>query len=283
MRGCGIMANRVKGRSAIVTGAARGIGHAIAMKLAEEGADVLVNTRNCKTLEAVYQDVKRVAKGGKISKFQADVSVEEQVDAMFDYALAEFGKVNIVVNNAAIVNDCPILQYTSEFWDMNLKNNLYSVYYTCTRAAREMVKAGEKGSMVNFSSIGATQTHRNLLAYDSSKGAIDSFTRAMAVELAPFDITVNAIAPASILGASVALMEPEKAAARDPKDFATPITRQGTPEDVANLALFLSSEESSYITGQIIAIDGGLSVQARPAIISPLKITPQNVKDQRIR
>ena len=114
------------------------------------------------------------------------------------------------------------------------------VYYTCTRAAREMVKAGEKGSLINFSSVGAKQPHRQLLAYDSSKGAIDTLTRALALELAPFDITVNAIAPASILGFCVPKMDSAKAAARDPKDFATPITRQGTPEDVADLALFLA-------------------------------------------
>lgn len=277
------MADRVSGRSAIVTGAARGIGRAIAMRLAEEGADVLVNTRDPKTLEAVYQEVKKVAKGGKVAKYLADVSYEDQVEAMFDHAIAEFGKVNIVVNNAAVTNPRPALQYTSDFWEENLRINLFSVYYTCTRAAREMVKAGEKGSLINFSSVGAKQPHRQLLAYDSSKGAIETLTRALALELAPFDITVNAIAPASILGFCVPKMDPEKAAARDPKDFATPITRQGTPEDVADLALFLASPESSYITGQIIAIDGGLSVQARPALIAPLEITPLNLSEKEIR
>ncbi len=277
------MADRVSGRSAIVTGAARGIGRAIAMRLAEEGADVLVNTRDPKTLEAVYQEVKKVAKGGKVAKYLADVSYEDQVEAMFDHAIGEFGKVNIVVNNAAVTNPRPALQYTSDFWEENLRINLFSVYYTCTRAAREMVKAGEKGSLINFSSVGAKQPHRQLLAYDSSKGAIETLTRALALELAPFDITVNAIAPASILGFCVPKMDPEKAAARDPKDFATPITRQGTPEDVADLALFLASPESSYITGQIIAIDGGLSVQARPALIAPLEITPLNLSEKEIR
>lgn len=277
------MADRVSGRSAIVTGAARGIGRAIAMRLAEEGADVLVNTRDPKTLEAVYQEVKMVAKGGKVAKYLADVSYEDQVEAMFDHAIAEFGKVNIVVNNAAVTNPRPALQYTSDFWEENLRINLFSVYYTCTRAAREMVKAGEKGSLINFSSVGAKQPHRQLLAYDSSKGAIDTLTRALALELAPFDITVNAIAPASILGFCVPKMASAKAAARDPKDFATPITRQGTPEDVADLALFLASPESSYITGQIIAIDGGLSVQARPALIAPLEITPLNLSEKEIR
>lgn len=277
------MANRVSGRSAIVTGAARGIGRAVAMRLAQEGADVLVNTRDPNTLEAVYEDVKKAAKGGKVAKFLADVSYEDQVESMFDHAVTEFGKINIVVNNAAISNPRPALQYTSDFWEENLRINLFSVYYTCTRAAREMVKAGEKGSLINFSSIGATKPHRQLLAYDSSKGAIDALTRALALELAPFDITVNAIAPASILGFCVAKMDPVKAAARDPKDFATPITRQGTPEDVAELALFLASQESSYITGQIIPIDGGISVQARPVSMAPLEITPLNIKEKEIR
>lgn len=274
------MANRVAGRSAIVTGAARGIGRAIAMKLAMEGADVLVNTRNEETLEQVYRDVESVAAGGKVTKFLADVSDQQQVDRMFDHALDTFGKVTVVVNNAAIVCPVPALQYTTEHWEKVLKTNLYSVYYTCLRAAKEMVRQGEKGSLINFSSIGATQPHRQLLAYDTSKGAIESFTRALALELAPFDITVNAIAPAAILGASVAPMEAEKLAKRDPVDFATPITRQGEPEEVADLALFLASPESSFITGQIIAIDGGLSVQARPAVIAPLEITPQNWKQK---
>lgn len=276
------MADSVAGRSAIVTGAARGIGRAAAMILAAEGADVLVNTRDPRTLEAVYQDVKAVAKGGKVAKFLADVSCEDQVNAMFDHALAEFGKINIVVNNAAVSKAKPALQYTTEFWEENLRVNLYSAYFTCIRAAKEMVKAGQKGSLINFSSIGAMQPHRQLLAYDSSKGAIESLTRALALELAPFDITVNAIAPASILGFNVAPMDPGKAAGRDPKDFATPITRQGTPEDVANLVLFLASQESSYITGQIIAIDGGLSVQARPVLLAPLEITPLNLKEKEI-
>lgn len=276
------MANRVAGRVAIVTGAARGIGRAIAMTLAKEGADVLVNTRNEETLEAVYRDVKNVASKGKVTKFLADVSDEIQVNQMFDHAIEVFGKVNIVVNNAAIVCPLPALQYTTEHWEKVLKTNLYSVYYTCTRAAKEMVRRGEKGSLINFSSIGATQPHRQLLAYDTSKGAIESFTRAMALELAPFDITSNAIAPAAILGASVAPMPPELVAKRDPKDFATPITRQGEPQEVADLVLFLASPESAYITGQIIPIDGGLSVQARPAAIAPLEITPLNWKEKNI-
>ncbi len=270
---------RVQGRTAIVTGAARGIGRAVAMTLAKNGADVLVNTRNEETLEAVYQDVKKVARG-KVAKFKADVGYEDQVNAMFDHALAEFGKVNILVNNAAIGPSKPALEYTKEFFDENIRVNLYSVYYTSLRAVRDMIRLGEKGSIVNFSSIGARQPHRMMLGYDTAKGGTESLTKALALEVAPWDITVNAVSPASILGYFVKEKDPETAARRDPKDFATPIPRQGTPQDVANLVLFLASEESSYITGQVIAIDGGLSAQARPALISPLGITPQNIAEK---
>ena len=272
---------RVEGRSALVTGAARGIGREIAMTLAQNGADVLVNTRNQETLEAVYQDVKRVAKG-KVAKFQADVGNEDEVNAMFDHMIAEFGKVNILVNNAAIGKNKPILEYTTDFFDEHMRINLYSVYFTSLRAAKEMIKRGEKGSIVNFSSIGAKQSHRQMMVYDTTKGAVEAMTKAMALEFAPWDITVNAISPASILGFFVKEMDPEKIKRREQQDFATPIPRQGTPKDVADLTLFLASEESSYITGQIIAIDGGLSAQARPPIISPLQITPQNIAEKNI-
>ena len=273
------MGERVKGRSAIVTGAARGIGRAVALTLAAEGADVLVNAKEEEELEAVYQEVKMAAEGGRVAKFLADVSDEKQVNEMLDYMLLQFGKINIVVNNAAITIPKPALTYTTEFWDETIRTNLYSSYFICLRAAREMIARGEKGSFINFSSIGATKPHRQLLAYDTSKGALDSFTKALALELAPFDITVNVVAPACILGANVRPMDHSVVSRRDPVDFVTPITREGKPQDVANLVLFLASPESSFITGQVIAVDGGLSVQARPVTMAPLEITPQNIHE----
>ena len=273
------MGERVKGRAALVTGAGRGIGRAVALTLAREGADVLVNEKEERALEKVYQELKEEARGGKVARFAADVSDEKQVNAMMDYLLAEFGKINIVVNNAAVTIPRPALPYTTDFWDETIRTNLYSSYFTCLRAAREMISRGEKGSFINFSSIGAQKPHRQLMAYDTSKGALDSFTRALALELAPFDITVNAVAPASILGANVRPMDPKVAQRREPVDFATPVTREGEPQDVANLVLFLASPEASFITGQIIAVDGGLSVQARPVTMAPLEITPQNLHE----
>lgn len=270
---------RLKGKSAIVTGAARGIGRAIAIMFAEQGADVLVNTRNDETLEKVYNDVKAVAKA-KVCAFMADVGYEDQVNAMFDCAIENFNKVDIVVNNAAIAYNRPFIAYDKEFWDEMLRVNFYSVYYATNRAVKEMIKRGSKGSIINFSSIGATKSHRQMVAYDSCKGAIDSFTRAVALEVAPWDIRLNSISPASILGYYVKTMDEAIASRRDPRDFQTPITRQGTPEDVAYLCTFLASDESSYITGQVIPIDGGISVQARPFRDSPLEITPQNLEEK---
>jgi NAD(P)-dependent dehydrogenase (short-subunit alcohol dehydrogenase family) len=267
---------RLSGKSAIVTGAARGIGREIAIGLAENGADVLVNTRNDETLEAVRRDVAAVATG-QVAAYKADVGYRDQVEAMFDHAIERFGKVDIVVNNAAVGPSKPFLLFDEAWWRDILRTNLDSVFFTCHRAVREMIKRGVKGSIINFSSIGSTKAHRQMIAYDVSKGGIDSLTRALALEVAPWEIRVNAISPASILGFFVKEMDPAVAARKDPMDFQTPIPRQGTPRDVANLVLFLASDESSYITGQIIPIDGGISVQARPVKFSPLTITPQNI------
>lgn len=272
----------VTGKNAVVTGAARGIGRAIAMQLAAGGANVLVNTRNTETLAQVKADVESVAKG-KVASYLADVGSCGEVEAMFDHMTEAFGGVDIVVNNAAIGPHKPFLQFDNEWWDEILRINLNSVFYTSRRAVKEMIKCKSHGSIINFSSIGATKSHRGMVAYDTSKGGIEAFTRALAVEVAPWEIRVNAISPASILGFFVKEMDPEITAKKDPKDFQTPIPRQGTAEDVANLTQFLASDASSYITGQIIAIDGGLGIQARPFNNSPLEITPQNIHEFDIR
>jgi len=269
----------VTGKNVLVTGAARGIGRQIAMQMAAGGANVLVNTRNEETLAQLYSDVKKIAKG-KVAHYLADVSDKNQVEKMFDHMISEFDGVDVVVNNAAIGPGKAFLLFDEEWWDNILRINLYSVFYTSHRAVKEMIKRKSKGSIINFSSIGATKAHRQMVAYDTSKGGIEAFTRALAVEMAPWEIRVNAISPASILGFFVREMDPIIAAKKDPADFQTPIPRQGTPEDVANIVQFLASDASSYITGQIIAVDGGLGVQARPFSNSRLDITPQNIEEK---
>ena len=269
----------VAGKNVLVTGAARGIGRQIAMQMAQSGANVLVNTRNADTLAEVKADVEAVAKG-KVAAFLADVGEREQVEAMFDCMIEEFGGVDVLVNNAAIGPSKAFLLYDDEWWENTLRINLDSVFYASRRAVKEMIKRGSKGSIINFSSIGATKSHRQMLAYDTSKGGVEAFTRALAVEMGPWEIRVNAISPASIVGFFVREIDPEVAARKNPNDFQNPIPRQGTPEDVANLTQFLASDASSFITGQIIAIDGGLGIQARPFVTAPLHITPQNIAEK---
>lgn len=264
---------RLLGKSAVITGASRGIGRAIAALFAQQGANVLVNGRKEEELEASCELISATAEG-KVVPCIADVGYKAQVDAMFDLALQEFGRIDILVNNAAVAWGKHFLDYSEEWWDQIMQNNLKSVYLTSHRAAPHMV-ANRQGSIINLSSIGATKAHRQSVAYDASKGAIDAFTRSLALDLAPWNIRVNAIAPAVIVGDHVIKL-PEAVLARgNPADFITPLLKQGTAEDVANLSLFLACEESSFITGQVIAIDGGLGIQARAYRDSPFAISPQ--------
>jgi len=269
----------MKGKSVIITGAGRGIGRAVALDMARAGASVFVNALDQESLDGVLDEVRRESTGGKCAGYVCDVGSRENVERMYDHMVAELGGVDVVVNNAAICYAKPFLQYDDEWWDENVRVNLSSVYYMCHRGVREMIKRGSKGSIINLSSIGATRAHRNVVAYDACKGAVEALTRALALETAPWEIRVNAISPASILGFYVPEMDPEKAARKDPNDFQTPLPRQGTPGDVANLVRFLASDASGYITGQVISIDGGLGIQSRPHQLSPLIITPQNIGD----
>jgi len=271
---------KLSGKSAIITGAARGIGKATAILFAREGADVLVNARKESGLKEVYQAVKECSTG-KVCAFQGDVAYSDQVDSMFDMALEQFGKVDILVNNAAVAWNKHFLEYTEDWWDDIIRNNLKSVYLTSHRAALAMVKQ-TGGSIINLSSIGSTKAHRQMVAYDASKGAIDAMTRALALELGPWNIRVNAISPAVVLGAHVKKLPEEIVNGKNPANFLTPLLRQGEPEDVAYLALFLASNESSFITGQVIGIDGGLSIQARAFRDSPMSITPLNIHEKGI-
>ena len=269
---------KLAGKTAIITGAARGIGKEIALLFAKEGANVVVNTRSEETLKALCDDIRNVSKVG-VYPFKGDVSYKDQVDAMFDLALEKTGRVDILVNNAGTSVRKNFLEYTEEFWDENVRNNLKSMYLTTQRAALIMVKQNG-GSIINLSSIGATRSHRETVAYDTSKGGIEAMTKAVAVELGGWNVRCNAISPAVILGNYVGKMPAEVLERKDPNDFVTPILRQGEPIEVAYLALFLASDESGFITGQTIAIDGGMSIQARAFHDSRASITPLNIHEK---
>jgi 3-oxoacyl-[acyl-carrier protein] reductase len=193
-----------------------------------------------------------------------DISRREPVEELYSTALDRFGAVDVLVNNAAWVT-CRrhFLDYDEEFWDEVVRNNLKSVYLNCRRAADIMLERGG-GSIVNLSSIGATRAHREMVAYDACKGAIEAMTRALAVELAPWNIRVNAVSPAAIVGVPTAAVRPEVLASRDPAGFVTPLLRQGEAEDVTGAVLYFASSDAAFVTGQCVAVDGGLAAQARP-------------------
>lgn len=255
---------RLYGKVAIVTGGGRGIGKAITLRYLAEGAKVVMNDRNESYLYDIQDEVDP-ALAGNLVVMQGDVTDSAHLDELFATALSQFGALDILVNNAAWTTCVKhFLDYDErDFWDEVVANNFTSVYLACRRAVAHMTEQ-RNGTIVNLSSIGATRAHHRMVAYDACKSGVEGLTRSLAVELGPWNIRVNAISPASVQGVAVARPDEETIRRADPKDFATPIVRIGVPDDVAGAAVFLASDDSSFMTGQVLAIDGGLSVQARP-------------------
>lgn len=254
---------KLQGKTAIVTGAGMGIGRGIALELAENGANVIINDINEKPLMDTAQLLKQFSHS-KFLTHVGDISNKNVVDHMFDLAMNQFGFIDIVINNASWTTCSKhFMEYDEEFWDSIVKNNLKSVYLVSHKAATIMALK-EEGVIINLSSIGATKAHREMVGYDACKGAIEAFTRATALDLAPWNIRVNAISPAVIVGSAVKEMDENILKEKKLTDFTAPLLRQGAPKDIASAAIFLASNESSFMTGQVIVVDGGLSIQARP-------------------
>jgi NAD(P)-dependent dehydrogenase (short-subunit alcohol dehydrogenase family) len=246
---------RLDNKTAIVTGARRGIGRAIALGLAREGANVVVSDVSREDCQKVVDEIKRMGRKGLALK--CDVSSSEDVEDMVKRTVAEFGRVDILVNNAGIIAYRPFLELTDEDWDKTLGINLKGQFLCARAAARDMVK-NKGGRIINIASIssGGCGIAFPLIAhYTASKGGVVALTEALALELTPQGINVNAICPGAIdtdmaKGAKES-GQLERVLARIPKG------RLGQPEEIANLAVFLASEESDYISGAAIVIDGG--------------------------
>jgi 3-oxoacyl-[acyl-carrier protein] reductase len=248
---------RLKDQIALVTGGSRGIGRAIVQAFAAEGARVAIVYRGSR--EAADQLAAEIhSKGGKASSLQADVVDAASVQACVQRVEQELGPVNILVNNAGVIEDDLFVRMKPEAWSKVIQTNLGGVFNFCHAVAFGMMQR-RAGRIINISSVAADHVNMGQTNYSASKGAINSFTRALAVELAKRGVTVNAIAPGFIETDMSAAVR-NKAGDRIAKYI--PTRRIGVPEDIARVAVFLASADSAYITGQVLTVDGGLTLGA---------------------
>jgi 3-oxoacyl-[acyl-carrier protein] reductase len=253
------------GKVAVVTGGAQGIGLAIGRRFGAEGAAVVVADVDEERGEAAAASLRG---GGVQALFVAtDVSHAGQVARLFTRALAAFGQVDILVNNAGLVHGPAVerhfLDTDEATWDRVVAVNLKGVYLCSWHAAHHMVRR-RTGCIISMSSCGATRAHRHRVAYDATKGAIEAATRAMALDLAPWGIRVNAIAPGAI---AVERRSPVGEEGQVAPGDVIPLARLGTGDDVAGAAVYLASDDAAYLTGVVVTVDGGLSAQLRsPAV-----------------
>lgn len=243
----------LNGKVAIVTGASRGIGKAIALAMAGAQADIVVNyAGRADAAEETAAAIRQL--GRRALVYQADVADTAQVQGMVDATIAEFGKVDILVNNAGITRDNLILRMKEEDWDTVLQVNLKSAFNTIKAVSRSMVKA-RYGRIINVSSVVGLHGNAGQANYAAAKAGLIGLTKSMAKELGPRNITVNAVAPGFIM---TDMTEQLSAEAREKMTASIALNRLGNPEDVASLVAFLASDFCSYITGQVIAVDGGI-------------------------
>ena len=244
---------KLKGKVVLVTGASKGIGAEIAIEAAREGGDVVVNCNSdVKGAEDVCGQIRSL--GRKAFCYQADVGYKEQVDSMVAASVEKFGKIDVLVNNSGIALWKPFLELDEDNWDRTLRTNLKSVFLCSQSVARFWVKNKIQGNIVNISSIAAHGALDCLVPYSASKGGMTLITKAMATELGPFGIRVNALAPGTI-----DIKRNRDTDSKYPNDWIPfiPMGRVGTVADVAKPVIFLASDESGYVTGQCFWVDGG--------------------------
>ena len=248
---------KLRGKVALVTGAGRGIGKGIALLLAKEGAHLVANyAHSAKGAMDVVGQIYRM--GGQAMAIKADIAKKEEIEKMFQQAMGKFGKIDVLVNNSGwdpgYVDFKDINEtFYYKLMDINLKGALFCAL----SAAKEMIRTGEGGKIINISSVQSTTSVKGRTVYAASKGALDSMTRQLALELAEYKINVNAVAPGFI---------PVERVIQNIKNYnerseskVIPVGRVGTTEDIASMVTYLASEDAGFITGQIITVDGGVS------------------------
>ncbi|MFO0929079.1 MAG: 3-oxoacyl-ACP reductase family protein [Gemmataceae bacterium] len=248
---------RLKDKVAVVTGGSRGIGRGISQAFAAEGAKVAVVYRGSQAAaDALVEEIGKA--GGTARAYQCDVANLPAVEECIKKVEADLGAVDVLVNNAGVIHDDLFVRLEPEQWNVVLQTNLGGAYNFCRAVAYPMMKR-RSGRIINISSVAAEHVNMGQTNYAASKGAINAFTRALAVELAGRGVTVNAIAPGFIETDMSAAVRNK---AGDLIKKVIPMKRVGTPQDIANVAVFLAGPESSYVTGQVLTVDGGLSLGA---------------------
>lgn len=249
----------LKDKVAVVTGSSQGIGKGTALRLAREGAKIVLNGRHSETLEETAQEIREL--GADVLAVQSDVTDPTGVSSLFDQTMERYGRVDILVNNAQthVGNGefGPFLKMNPDGWDDYMQANLGALFRCTHTAARIMARQEIHGSIINISTVGADRAHRRGIAYDSMKGAMETFTRAVAVDMAPWRIRINAIRPGAIL-------TEKRPNWNDPRPHTfplAPIDRYGYPEEIAWAVVFLASDDAGYVTGNIVNVDGGLLSQ----------------------
>jgi 3-oxoacyl-[acyl-carrier protein] reductase len=243
---------KLKGKVALVTGAAQGIGKAIAQALAKEGADIIVSDINLELANQSAEEIKKL--GVKTLALKTNVADLCDVEQGVEQAVSQMGKIDILVNNAGITKDGLLIRMKKEDWDAVLAVNLTGVF-NCTKVISALMMKQRSGKIINIASIVGEMGNFGQANYAASKGGVIAFTKTMARELASRNITVNAVAPGFI---ETAMTDKLSAEVKQAMLAQIPLGKMGTPEDVANAVVFLSSPAADYITGQVINVNGGM-------------------------
>ncbi len=261
MTSSGTAHRRLTGKVALITGSDSGIGHATAIQFAQEGAAVVLTYHHDKGgADRAREQVESA--GGRALVVQVDVSEESQVEHLFDRAIEAFGTVDILMNDAGVdASGAEVADLSTAVWDRAIKTNLYGYFFCCRRFVNIRKQAGGGGKIINITSVHEEQPRAGAADYDCSKGAIRNLTRTLALELAPYKINVNNLAPGMVLTPmnQKAIDDP---AYLEQQVQSIPWKRAAQPEEIAGLALFLASSDADYVTGSTNVMDGGLMQNA---------------------